>query len=250
MSSGRSKKFVFVFALIIAIGLYRMAGCGAEAPSDSSTSSASTPMVWPPPGETVALASNPTTRNYYVIIDGSGSMSNPACQGAGSKIEQSRVALTAFAQGIGKNTNLGLLAFDNQGVSERIALATDNREQFIHEVKKVIPSGQTPLADSIRKGREALEQQARRQLGYGEYNLVIVTDGEASSGQDPSGEVDSLLRGTPIILHTIGFCIGTRHSLNQPGRTIYKAANSPDELQRGLDEVLAESPSFDVKQFN
>lgn len=249
MSSGLSKKFVLGGGLIVAISLAQLVGCDGG-PTGATQSSTSTPTTWPPTGQDVALVSNLTARNYYVIFDGSGSMSNAACQGDGSKMEQSRVALAAFAQGISKNANLGLLAFDNQGITERIALDTDNREQFTHEVDKVTPSGQTPLADSIRKGREALEQQARRQLGYGEYNLVIVTDGEASSGQDPSGEVDSILRQTPIMIHTIGFCIGTRHSLNQPGRTIYKAANSPDELQRGLDEVLAESPSFDVKQFN
>lgn len=249
MSSGLSKKVVFGLALVLAFGLYRMAGCDAVGPSDSK-SPTSTSTVWPPAGQDVALVSNLTARNYYVIFDGSGSMSNMACKGAGSKMEQSRAALTVFAKGIAKNTNLGLLAFDNQGITERISLATDNREQFILEVNKVTPSGQTPLADSIQQGREALEQQARRQLGYGEYNLVIVTDGEASSGQDPTDEVDSILQQTPIIIHTIGFCIGTRHSLNQPGRTLYKAADSPEELQRGLDEVLAESPSFDVKQFH
>jgi len=247
MSSGHNNNIAVGLVVIVTIGLSGLTGCD-RGPADSKQAATST-AAWPPAGQNESLVSDLTARNYYVILDGSGSMSNAACQGSGSKMEQSRIALATFAQGIGKNTNLGLLAFDSQGISERIALATDNREQFTGEVNKVLPSGQTPLAESIHKGREALEQQARRQLGYGEYNLVIVTDGEASNGQDPSGEVDSILRQTPIVIHTIGFCIGTRHSLNQPGRTLYKAANSPGELQRGLDEVLAESPSFDVKQF-
>jgi hypothetical protein len=37
--------------------------------------------------------------------------------------------------------------------------------------------------------------------------------------------------------------------LNQAGRILYKAANSQQDLERGLDAVLAESPAFDVKQF-
>jgi hypothetical protein len=35
-------------------------------------------------------------------------------------------------------------------------------------------------------------------------------------GQDPTGAVKAILERSPVVLHTIGFCIGTKHSLNQP----------------------------------
>ena len=59
----------------------------------------------------------------------------------------------------------------------------------------------------------------------------------------------SVNAATPIVLHTIGFCIDAKHSLNQPGRILYRQANDLEELRRGLQNVLAEAPSFTVLQF-
>ena len=62
------------------------------------------------------------------------------------------------------------------------------------------------------RSREAYARARRAQriaqLGYGEYHLVVVTDGEAT-GEDPTRrrrtDPD---RESPVVLHTIGFCIG------------------------------------------
>jgi len=51
------------------------------------------------------------------------------------------------------------------------------------------------------------------------------------------------------VLHTIGFCIDSKHTLNQAGRTIYTAANNPEALRQGLSNVLAEAPQFSVTKF-
>jgi hypothetical protein len=204
---------------------------------------------WPPGNGNVEVSKNLTARNYYVVLDGSGSMGERACRGAGNKIEQARSALDAFARAVPKNANLGLLVFQGR-VGERVPLDVGNRDHFVREVLATSPSGGTPLSTAIALARSKLEEQARRQLGYGEYHLVVVTDGEASPGYDPRSVVYEMLAGTPIVLHTIGFCISTRHSLNQPGRTIYRAANDVQELKRGLEEVLAEAPSFTEQRFN
>jgi hypothetical protein len=98
--------------------------------------------------------------------------------------------------------------------------------------------------------RSKIEYQARRQLGYGEYHMVVVTDGEASRYEDPRSIVDSIIATTPIVLHTIGFCIDARHSLNQPGRILYRQANDLEGLRKGLQDVLAEAPRFTVLQFS
>ena len=58
-----------------------------------------------------------------------------------------------------------------------------------------------------------------------------------------------LLAESPVVIHTIGFCIGEKHSLNQPGRIDYRAADDPVALARGLSAVLAESPDFTVTDF-
>ena len=221
---------------------------GAEAtPGDSGNRS-----QWPPEpekGEQVDLAENILARNYYVVLDGSGSMREQKCSGGVDKSSASKTALKKFADTVPADANLGLLAFDFAGVSERSPLGMKNRKTFFASLEAVRADKNTPLRDAVALGLKALEHQARRQLGYGEYHLVVVTDGEADKGQRPDQVVDYIVDRTPIIIHTIGFCIGEDHSLNQPGRTIYKAADNPAELGKGLQEVLAEAETFVLDRF-
>ncbi len=206
-------------------------------------------IAWPPAGKADRIDADLTARNFYVVFDGSGSMSERACQGDGRKIDQAKAALAVFSKAAPRNANIGLLVFDDKGITERVPLGRDNREEFTRAINSVRPSGGTPLASAISQARQRLEQQARRQHGYGEYNLVVVTDGEAGAGQDPRAAVNDMLARSPIVLHTIGFCISANHSLNQKGRTVYRAASDRAEIERGLEEVLAEAPKFTADKF-
>jgi uncharacterized protein with von Willebrand factor type A (vWA) domain len=186
-----------------------------------------------------------------VVFDGSGSMKDTDCTDGSTKAEVAKKAVAEFAKSVPKDANLGLLTFDSRGIVEQIPLGAGNREEFINDVNAVDPGGATPLKSAITEGVAHLTDQGRHQLGYGEYHLVIVTDGEAyPENQNPSSVVEKTLKVSPILIHTIGFCIERLHSLNQPGRTIYLKADSPEELSRGLKQVLAESEKFDVKLFH
>lgn len=207
---------------------------------------------WPYLGDEqkqVALADDLLRKNYYVVFDGSGSMSETACSGKMNKISAAKKALIAFSGNVPRDANLGMLAFDNNGISERTPLGIHNREQFIDQVNRVYANRSTPLHSSITKAFNSITRQARTQLGYGEYHLVIVTDGFADPDEKPRSIVEKILADTPVIIHTIGFCISDKHSLNQPGRILYQSATDVQSLQRGLDDVLAESPDFTAQQF-
>ena len=188
-------------------------------------------------------------RNYYVVLDASGSMTERGCSGDLTKIDAARNALAAFAESLPADANLGLQVFDARGVREQIPLAPRNRDRFKAVLANVRAGGGTPLHGAVVQAYAKLEAQGARQLGYGEYHLVVVTDGEASDGHDPTNAVKLILDRSPIVVHTIGFCIGTKHSLNQPGRTIYRAADDPTQLRQSLSEVLAEAPTFSVTGF-
>jgi len=224
----------------------------AERPKGPVSTRALTPQ-WPSAArdkaEQAPISSDLFARNYYVVLDASGSMSEKGCSGDLKKIDAARVALNAFADSLPADANLGLQVFDARGVREWLPLATANRPQFKAVLANVRAGGGTPLHSAITHGYSRLLAQGTRQLGYGEYHLVVVTDGEASEGQDPSGAVKVLLDRSPVVLHTIGFCVGTAHSLNQPGRTIYRAADDPNQLRQHLSEVLAEAPTFTVTGF-
>lgn len=206
--------------------------------------------AWPPARDTApAPAADLFAANYYVVFDGSGSMNEQGCSGGDTKIRVAKAALVAFARSVPAQANLGLQVFDATGVRERLPLGTGNRDQFTRLVNEVRANAGTPLKEAVRQAYLKLQEQGARQLGYGEYHLVIVTDGQADTGQDPTSEVNRLLTESPIVVQTIGFCIGTKHSLNQPGRTIYRAADNAQELTQGLADVLAEAPQFAVTQF-
>ncbi len=208
--------------------------------------------VWPRPrknGEGFDLAQDLSTVNYYIVYDGSGSMKERKCSGTETKETVAKRALLSFSQQIPSDANIGLLAFDKKGVSERLPLGSGNLQQFEEALAASAAGGHTPLKRAITLASARLENQAQRQLGYGEYHLVVVTDGEATRGQRPDTIVNQLVDTTPVVLHTIGFCIGGRHSLNQEGRVLYRSADNPEQLSAGLESVLAESETFAVSRF-
>ncbi|MBC8394951.1 MAG: VWA domain-containing protein [Deltaproteobacteria bacterium] len=208
--------------------------------------------IWPflkEAQETQSLADNFTARNYILIFDGSGSMRDSKCSGGRQKIEVAKEAVVEWSKTVPGDANLGLISFHGGGWSH-LPLSTGQRQDFIRTVQGIAPGGGTPLSRAFGFTYEVFTKQAQRQLGYGEYTLVVVTDGIANSADLLSKYVNFILARTPISIYSIGFCIGPKHSLNQPGRTTYKAADNPAQLRESLREVLAESETFDISEFS
>ena len=255
-------------AVLVAAAL-ALAGCDDSKPPPKPSAAAPAPEkpkgpvstrpltpAWPAAaqGKTdqAPMSSDLFARNYYVVLDASGSMTERGCSGDLPKIDAARNALAAFAESLPADANLGLQVFDARGVREQLPLATGsaNRTRFKAILTAVRAGGGSPLHTAITNAYARLEQQGARQLGYGEYHLVVVTDGVPDpQSEDPTPVVTQMWQQSPVVLHTIGFCIGEDHVLNQPGRSYYVAAETPDELLQGLGAVLAESPTFDVATF-
>lgn len=194
------------------------------------------------------LSDNLTARNFVLVFDGSGSMSEKKCSGRRTKLEVAKDAVVDWSESVPPDANMGLVSFHGNGWS-RVPLAAQNREGFIKLVQGIVAGGGTPLDQAMSSAYEMLTKQAQRQLGYGTYTIVVVTDGIANDPSALMKAVNRILGNTPIVIYTIGFCIGNRHSLNQRGRTIYKTADDAQSLRRGLRDVLAESAAFDVSDF-
>jgi Ca-activated chloride channel homolog len=210
--------------------------------------------AWPPldVGDTPASAqtSAVATLNYYVVLDGSGSMRSERCGGGKPKIDAAIVAMKAFFANAPSNANIGLAAFDQRAVEERVPLGVGNRAALNDALDKIIAGADTPLRSAIKIGYDKLTAQARTQLSYGEYHLVVVTDGQPDPpDENPTSIVNEILSRSPVVLHTVGFCIDEHHALNQPNRTYYASATNPLELQQSLQAVLAEAPVFDAAKF-
>ena len=205
---------------------------------------------WPPvssSGNSFTAARDLLKVNYFVILDGSGSMNESECSSR-NKMADAIDALSAFVNSVPQDANIGVSVFNNNKIMELIPL---QREGSINTAKlsQIVPGGATPLRSAIENAYTKMTSQGERQLGYGEYHLVVITDGLATEGEDPTAVVRQMLSGSPVNLYTIGFCIGSDHSLNQPGLSTYRAADNLEALKQGLSEVLAEAPSFTLDSF-
>lgn len=226
-------------------------------PATSHTTSSSyallpTRNTWPPvagqDGKAYTDASRLLTANYYVMLDASGSMADHKCAGNSSKMQVAALALDKFAQSLPADANFGFAIFNGTIIKELFPLGTE-RKNIRQITDSILPAASTPLASAVRFSYNKIVEQGQRQLGYGEYYLVLITDGIADKGQEADKDIRKILEQSPVQVYTIGFCINEHHSLNQPGLTVYRSANNPQSLEQGLQEVLAESPDFNISDF-
>ncbi len=242
--------------LVGVAGLSALAACDRSQPDvDTGKWSAITDRNWPAGDmpDDARLDANPQRTNVVVVLDMSGSMGNEACSGQyRSKAQAARAALATWTESVPRDANLGLIAFSNGRIETLVPLGTDNRDAFVAAADKVHPGGGTPLRSAMQAAHELLSDRARYQLGYGRYQIVMITDGEHSDGENPLPEVERILGNpaNPVEIHTIGFCIDDS-ALRQPGFVHYQSANDPEQLAQGLSSVLAESTSFEpVEKFD
>jgi Ca-activated chloride channel homolog len=199
-----------------------------------------------------AAAEAALTRNFYFIFDGSGSMGgalDKQCTGDKrfkTRLEGARWAVEQFMPHMPPGVNVGLWVFDSRGNSERVPLGPNKREPFLAEILKTTAGGNTPLTEAIEQGINRLVRQREQQLGYGEFRLIVVTDGQATGRPIP--QAVTYAREHRIPIYTIGLCIGQDHELRKYAVS-YRAADSVEALKRGLEETLAETNVFDPKTF-
>ncbi|MBC8233314.1 VWA domain-containing protein [bacterium] len=183
-----------------------------------------------------------TTMNVYFIFDGSGSMNDK--KGGITKLAGAKKAVEEFIKYVPGDINLGLFVFDSNGEREVVPLRPNNHERFLEAIKQIRAGRGTPLAEAIKTGSDKLIEQYKKQLGYGDYRLVVVTDGIANN--IPSAAIYATQYGFPI--YTIGLFVEEEHPLREYSIS-YKDAQSFEELQQGLTETLAETEYFDPVEF-
>jgi Ca-activated chloride channel homolog len=239
------KRFVALCS-VFALAMIAMVGCSSRDDTPPQVNPKTVQRVDPlapvagqpapatPQGE-VAL-----TRNFYIVFDGSGSMS-------GDRIRRAKAATKAFLQSLPADVNIGLYVFDSWGQSERVALGPNNKATVEAAVDKVDVGGGTPLGAAIRHGTGALVAQYKKQLGYGDYRLIVITDGAPDSMRDMEDAVtDAAKYGMPIC--TIGIGIGPNHALRKYSLS-YKDTENAAELAEALKEAVGELEAFDADSF-
>ena len=118
----------------------------------------------------------------------------------------------------------------------------ENRQNFKRLVSETQANGRTPLKQSVKTVYRELSIQCGRQLGYGTYHVIIVTDGASSDGE-PLPRVRWMVNESTIEVHVVGFHLDD-HSLNAPDCVDYHTAKSAEQLAKAFEAVAAESEDF------
>ncbi len=179
-----------------------------------------------------------------VVLDDSGSMRQrmQTDKGSQQRIEVAKNALSRVVTQLPANSQLGILMLNQSQRGSRwlFPLGPLDIKQCLASIRQIRADGGTPLGASIKTAADALLEARQRQV-YGNFRLLVVTDGEAT---DPdllaSYLPDILSRG--ITLDVIGVDMSADHSLAGRAHS-YRRADDAASLENALREVFAESSS-------
>ena len=180
--------------------------------------------------------------NIVVILDASGSMQDKfSGDRTKSKMEAAKEALQEVLAKVPDDTYIGLLVFSGANIQNEwmYPLGAKDTQKLIAAIHLPQPSGNTPLGKYIRIGANRLLEQREKQYNYGNYRLLVVTDGEAS-------DADKVKHYTPEILNrqiridVIGVDMKTDHMLANIVDS-YRKADNPGELVAAVSQILAET---------
>ena len=176
--------------------------------------------------------------SVVIVLDDSGSM-NERMSGGVRRIEAAKKAIETVLKQFPANTKLGLLLLNGDRSKQHWAIPLEHLSvpQATRKVESVIADGGTPLGDRMREGADALLQLREKQI-YGNYRLLIVTDGEANDAKLLALYLpDVLSRG--LIVDAIGVDMKQNHSLATRVHS-YRRADDGAALSKAIQEVFAE----------
>jgi Ca-activated chloride channel family protein len=178
------------------------------------------------------FSDNLSRDNMVILMDCSGSMQ-------GEKLDQAKTALKEVLKQVPPNTNVGLLTFGaKKGWVYNLGERNDAR--LLKAIDSLSAQGNTPLGTYMKIASDKLLMQRKKQMGYGTYRLLVITDGEAN---DESPELvdayttDIIRKG--ITIDAIGVFMDSDHTLATKVHS-YRRANDEESLKKAISEILAE----------
>ena len=158
-----------------------------------------------------------------------------------SKMDAAKEALKEVLAKIPDNTHIGLLVFSGSNIQNDwvYPLGPKNTEQLLAAIELPLPGGGTPLGKYMRVGANRLLEQREKQYNYGNYRLLIVTDGVAQDEEKVAQYTPEIL-DRQIRVDVIGVDMQTDHLLAKDADS-YRRADNPGELVAAVTQILAET---------
>lgn len=182
-------------------------------------------------------------QNVVIIFDDSGSMDD-RMQGGERRIDAAKRALTSVLDSLPAETNVGVLALNSSanGSNWIIPLGPLTTADWRQNVARLQAVGGTPLGEYLKVGADAL-LEARAEQVYGEFRLLVISDGEANDQWLVDDYLPQILaRGLRV--EAIGVDMAGDHSLATEVHA-YRRADDDVSLERAISEVFAETSPDD-----
>lgn len=174
------------------------------------------------------------TDNVVVVLDNSSSMAQS--MSGGTRMTVAKKALSTVLGNLKDDVRVGVVLLNPTPVAKNnwlIPLGQVNPAEAVKKINELRENGGTPLGYYMKVGADAL-LELRAKEHYGNYRLLVVTDGEANSDDAPKLEAylpDIQRRG--IAVDVIGLDMRGEHSLATKVAS-YRRGDDPASLTKAI----------------
>lgn len=183
-------------------------------------------------------------QTVVIVFDDSGSMDETMRSTGVRRIDAAKRALSNVLEQLPADTQVGVLALNSRvaGSPWVVPLGTID-PSWRANVASLEAVGGTPLGEYLKAAADALLEARARQI-YGEYRLLVVTDGEANDSDLVDTYLPQVLaRG--LTIDAIGVDMESDHSLATKVNS-YRRADDDSSLQEAISQVFAETSLDDL----
>lgn len=198
-------------------------------------------------------------KNIVLVVDDSGSMSERVSGVA--KIDMAKTAASKFISGLTEDANLSIVVYGHkgnntqaqkavscQGIDEVYYMGKVNDTAAQSKVNNLVPTGWTPIADSLKKAKDILMKNS---ASASENSVVLLSDGEETCGGNPIAVAQELCRaGVNVDVIGLGVSGGVETQLNNiatSGCGAYYDADTSEQMENAFIKVGGSS--IDISSF-
>ncbi|MEN0110211.1 MAG: vWA domain-containing protein [Planctomycetota bacterium] len=182
--------------------------------------------------------------SIVVILDNSGSMNERF--GGQRRIDAAKASLLTVLSQTPPDARVGVVLLNPPVIGEPwlVPLGPVDPATVAGRVNQIRAGGPTPLGGAMKTAADALLAD-RAERRFGDYKLLIVSDGEATDAPVVAGVLpQAQARG--LLVDVIGVAMASEHSLAQRAAT-YRNAADPASLEQAISAVvLGESTADDA----
>lgn len=195
------------------------------------------------PGYASAFENN--NNNIVVVFDDSRSMAEQMNNLSEDKLTVAKRSLNSVLKKIPNNSKVGIFALNSGWI---YPIQTVEINSISKAINNISANGGTPLGAALKVSADEL-LKLRQKEHYGEYRLLILSDGEAGDNDLLEENLMHVLsRG--ITVDVIGLDMSEGHSLsNKVNR--YRSADDPKALSSAIYELIqAENNGQNIDSFS